>query len=133
MNPQAVKPEATSASMSLPRRKRIMVASTLSYFLHSIVAVAALIPGVQVSVLLLFVAMVIDIVKLDDARGTYLESHFRYRLRSVIIAGLLYAATAPLWILLVLPGFIAWAVISLWFAYRILNGFMHLMSREPIV
>ena len=41
-------------------------------------------PGAQVSVLLLLIAVVIDLVKRDDARSTWQESHFSWRLRSVL-------------------------------------------------
>ena len=105
--------------------------SVLSYTLHSIVAIAALLPGVQVSVVLLLIAFIIDLVKRDDERGTWQESHFRYRIRSVLIAGLLYALTSPLWILLIAPGWAAWALISLWFAYRIVKGFLRLLDEQP--
>ena len=43
----------------------------VSYLLHLVVAVAAVLPGAQVSVLLLLIAVVIDLVKRDDARGTW--------------------------------------------------------------
>ena len=39
----------------------------VSYALHLIVAVAAVLPGAQVSILLLLIALVIDLVKRDDA------------------------------------------------------------------
>ena len=34
-------------------------------------------------------------------------------------AGGLYLVTAPLWLLLFVPGWIAWGVISIWFLYRV--------------
>jgi uncharacterized membrane protein len=100
----------------------------ISYTLHAIVAVAAVLPGVQASIGLLLVAMLIDLVKKGDAVGTWQESHFRFRIRTVLIAGALYLVTAPLWILLVLPGWAAWAFISFWFAYRIIKGFLRLLD-----
>ena len=106
--------------------------SVLSYILHTVVAVAAVVPGVQASVLLLLVAVVIDLAKRDEARGTWLESHFAYRLRTVLIAGALYAVTAPLWLLLFIPGWIAWTCISIWFAYRIFVGFVKLGEAAPV-
>ena len=62
----------------------------ISYGLHLIVALAAVIPGTQVGVGLLLIAMLIDWVKRPDARGTWQESHYRWRIRSVLIAGMLY-------------------------------------------
>ena len=94
----------------------------ISYLLHLIVAVSAVVPGVQASIGLLIVAFILDLVKRDDAAGTWQESHFRWRIRSVLWAGGLYLLTAPLWLLLFLPGWIAWCVISIWFLYRIVRG-----------
>ena len=36
--------------------------------------------------------------------------------------------TAPLWLLLVVPGWIAWGLISIWFLYRIVRGWLNLGS-----
>lgn len=94
----------------------------VSYLLHLIVAVAAVVPGANVGIALLIVALVIDLVKKGDAAGTWQESHFSWRIRSVIWAGILYVITIPLWLLFVIPGWIAWGFISIWFLYRIVRG-----------
>jgi phosphoribosyl-ATP pyrophosphohydrolase len=65
----------------------------VSYILHLIVAIGAVLPGAQASVLLLLLALVIDFVKRDDAAGTWQASHFSWRIRSVLWAGLLYIVT----------------------------------------
>ena len=94
----------------------------VSYVLHLIVALGAVIPGAQPGALLLVIALIIDLVKRSDAEGTWQASHFSWRIRTVLWAGLLYIVTAPLWLLFVLPGWLAWCVISLWFLYRIVRG-----------
>ncbi len=104
----------------------------ISYLLHAIVAVGAVIPGAQPGVALLLVAFVIDLVKRGDAMGTWQESHFGWRIRSVVIAAILYLVTAPLWLLFVAPGWIAWTCISIWFLYRVVRGWMNLNSNRPI-
>lgn len=96
--------------------------SWISYGLHLVVALAAVIPGTQVGVGLLLLAMLIDWVKHPDARGTWQESHYSWRIRSVIWAGLLYVLTTPLWFPFVVPGWAAWGLISVWFLYRIVRG-----------
>ncbi len=104
----------------------------LSYILHLIVAVAAVVPGAQVGAGLLLVALVIDLVKQGDAEGTWQVSHFRWRIRTVIWAGVLYVVTLPLWFLLLLPGMIAWVVISIWFLYRIVKGMVRMNANQPM-
>jgi uncharacterized membrane protein len=104
----------------------------ISYLLHLIVAVAAVMPGAQASIALLVVAFVIDLVKKDSAVGTWQESHFAWRIRTVLWAAGLYLVTAPLWFLLLLPGWLAWTVISIWFLYRIVRGWMNLNANQPM-
>lgn len=104
----------------------------VSYLLHAIVAVAAVIPTLQASVALLVVAFIIDLVKRGDAAGTWQESHFGWRIRSVVIASILYLVTAPLWLLFVVPGWIAWTCISIWFLYRVVRGWMNLNNNRAI-
>ena len=104
----------------------------ISYLLHLVVAVSAVVPGAQVGAGLLIVALIIDLVKKSDAEGTWQASHFSWRIRSVIWAGVLYVITIPLWLLLVLPGMVAWVVISIWFLYRIVRGMVTMNQSRAI-
>ncbi len=104
----------------------------ISYLLHLIVAVAAVMPGAQASIALLIVAFVIDMVKKDDALGSWQESHFSWRIRTVLWAAGLYLLSAPLWFLFLLPGWLAWTAISIWFLYRIVRGWMNLNANLPM-
>ena len=104
----------------------------VSYVLHLIVAVGAVLPGAQASALLLVIALVIDLVKRGDAEGTWQANHFSWRIRSVLWAGVLYIVTAPLWLLFFLPGWIAWGLISLWFLYRIVRGMLAMSKNQSV-
>ncbi len=104
----------------------------ISYVMHLIVAIGALVPGGQFGALLLIVALVIDLVKKDEAEGTWQASHFSWRIRSVIWAGVLYVLTFPLFLLLYLPGAIAWATISIWFLYRIVRGMVAMNNNRAV-
>ena len=104
----------------------------VSYVLHLIVAVGALIPGGQWGPTLLIVALVLDFVKRDDAQGTWHESHFRWRIRTVGFALLAYLLTLPLWFVFLVPGWIAWLAISIWFLYRIVKGMVRMNAGKPI-
>ena len=124
--------QARSADEAQARSDSLKTWGWVSYILHLIVAVAAVIPGAQVSVALLIIALVMDLVKKDDAVGTWQESHFKWRISSVIWAGVLYVVTFPLFLLLYLPGAIAWALISIWFLYRIVKGMVRMNANQPI-
>ena len=104
----------------------------LSYVLHLIVAVAAVVPGAQVSSLLLIIALVIDLVKRGDAANTWQASHFSWRIRTVLWAGFLYLITAPLWLFFLVPGWIAWTLISIWFLYRIVLGMVRMNANRAV-
>ena len=104
----------------------------VSYWLHLVVAVAAVLPGAQVSIALLAVALVIDLVKRSDAANTWQESHFSWRIRSVIWAGILYLLTSWLWLLFIVPGWIAWGLISIWFLYRIVKGMVRMNANRSV-
>jgi uncharacterized membrane protein len=114
------------------RESSLMTVGHISYLLHTIVAVGAVLPGAQGSILLLIVAFILDLVKKGEAEGTWQESHFSWRIRSVIWAAVLYVVTIPLWILFLVPGWIAWALISIWFLYRVVRGWMALNSRKAM-
>jgi uncharacterized membrane protein len=114
------------------RQSSLKTVGHVSYLLHLIVAVGAVMPGAQASVALLIVAFVIDLAKRDSAAGTWQESHFSWRIRTVLWAAGLYLVTAPLWLLLFVPGWIAWGVISIWFLYRIVRGWMNLDANLPM-
>ena len=116
--------ENGAPALDLRRDESLRTIGHVSYALHAIVAVGAVIPGFQPSVLLLLAAFVLDLVKRGDAVGTWQESHFSWRIRSVLWAGGLYLVTSWLWLLLFVPGFIAWGLISLWFLYRVVRGWL---------
>ena len=118
--------------LSPERESSLMTVGHISYLLHILVAVGAVLPGAQGSVTLLVVAFILDLVKKGEAQGTWQESHFSWRIRSVIWAAVLYTVTIPLWFFLVVPGWIAWALISIWFLYRVVRGWMNLNNRKAM-
>lgn len=129
------KTKGESMNKNLVNNEKIESLKTIgwvSYLLHLIVAVAAVVPGANASIALLVVALVIDLVKKGDAEGSWLESHFSWRIRTVIWAGILYVVTIPLWLLFVIPGWIAWGIISIWFLYRIVRGMVAMNKDQAI-
>ena len=110
----------------------LMTVGHISYLLHTLVAVGAVLPGAQGSVTLLLVAFILDLVKKGEAQGTWQESHFSWRIRSVVWAAILYAVTIPLWFFFLVPGWIAWGLISIWFLYRVVRGWVNLNNRKAM-
>jgi uncharacterized membrane protein len=104
----------------------------VSYVLHLIVAVGAVLPGAQASALLLIIALVIDLVKRGDAEGTWQANHFSWRIRSVIWAGVLYVVTFPFFLLGLFLFNPAWILISIWFLYRIVRGMLAMSKNQAV-
>ncbi len=117
---------------ALEKMQSLNTVGTISYVLHLVVAVGAIIPGGQFGPVLLVAALILDMVNRDRAAGTWHASHFRWRIRTVLIAAALYLVTAPLWLLFLVPGWMAWIAISIWFLYRIVTGFMAMNKGQEI-
>ena len=84
------------------------------------------------------IAVVINYVKRSEVRGTWLESHFRWQIRTFWYA-LLWATIVVLVSLpltLVLIGFATWVVglfaLGVWAIYRVVRGWLALNERRPI-
>jgi uncharacterized membrane protein len=76
------------------------------------------------------VGVVIDYVKRDEAAGTWLESHFRWQI-GTFWWGLLWGVIGAV-LLLVLIGYVVWAVAGIWVIYRIVKGWLYLNDNKPI-
>jgi len=80
------------------------------------------------------IAVIVNYVKRGDARGTWLDSHFGWQIRTfwyaviwVVLAGLLILTVVGIpfaWVLLVAVG--------LWVLYRIIRGWIALAEARPM-
>ena len=82
------------------------------------------------------IAVILNYVKRSEARGTWLESHFRWQIRTFWF-GLLWVAVCVVFIVATLGVglIIAWlplGVVGLWFIYRIAFGWLRLKDRRPM-
>src|SRR4029434_8864162 len=72
------------------------------------------------------IAVILNYVKRADVRGTWLESHFRWQIRTFWY-GLLWVGLCLLFVVVTfgIGILIAWlplVIVSLWFIYRIVRG-----------
>ena len=121
----------------------LVTVTTVTYALHALgLAIgafgAASVVGSFVFGWPSIIAVVINYVKRADARGTWLESHFTWQIRSFWFAMLWAFVIGGVGALLaiVLVGFAIWAVgffvLGLWAIYRIARGWMALRDRKPV-
>lgn len=76
------------------------------------------------------IAVIVDYVKKDDARGTWLDSHFRWQIRTFWF-GLLWGVIGGI-LSLVLIGFVILAADAVWIIYRIVKGWLRLAERREV-
>ena len=76
------------------------------------------------------VAVVMDYVKVDDTKGTWLESHFAWQIKTfwVSLAGSILG-WLTVWILI---GWLLLFAIGVWAIYRIVKGWLALNDRAPL-
>jgi len=94
----------------------------------------AVVYGLQAGVFLIglsaIVAVVINYVKLDEVASTWLESHFRWQIRTFWF-GLLWGAIGSLLFVFVVGWFILMAD-AVWIIYRIVKGWLNLNDGKPM-
>ena len=76
------------------------------------------------------IAVIIDYVKRDDAAGSWLESHFRWQIRT-FWWGLLWGLIGGI-LLLVLIGYLVLAANAVWIIYRIVKGWLRLSEKREV-
>jgi len=111
------------------------------YGLHALSLVTGIITAATIVFAFLtgwpsIIAVILNYVKRSEARGTWLESHFRWQIRTFWF-GLLWVALCGLFVVATLGVglFIAWlplGVVGLWFIYRIASGWLRLNDRRPM-
>jgi len=80
------------------------------------------------------IAVIINYVKRSDARGTWLDSHFGWQIRTFWYA-LLWVVVAGLLVLTVIGIPVAWVLLvgaGLWVLYRIIRGWIALTEAKPM-
>jgi uncharacterized membrane protein len=128
----------TTAVRASPPPKLVTTAH-LVYALHALsvligVTTAATIIGAFVFGVPSIIAVIINYLNRDEARGTFLESHFRWQIRTFWFALLWFVIG---WMLLVtvlgIPRALAvFFADGLWVIYRIVRGWLALRDRKPM-
>jgi uncharacterized membrane protein len=126
-----------------PADESLITYTHVIYALHALSALIGLTSAVTVVGSFIFglpsiIAVIMNYARRSATRGTFLESHFRWQIRTfwfgLLLAIVALAVSLPL--MLVLIGFATWwlalALIGLWLIYRIARGWMALRDRRPM-
>ncbi len=113
------------------------------YALHSLSVLIGLTSAVTIVGSFIFglpsiVAVIMNYVRQSDVRGTYLEAHFRWQIRTfwfaLLWAVIVWAISLPL--MLIAIGFvtlvIGYVALAIWVIYRIVRGWVALRDRRPV-
>lgn len=132
--------ESNNNAVAPPAGREGLVALTyLIYGLHALSAMGGVLsPALVVTAFLSgwpsLIAVIINYVKRAEARGTYLESHFRWQIRTfwfalvwMMVAMLLAVTFIGIPVALV----VAWAA-GVWVLYRIARGLLRLLDEKPM-
>ena len=128
-----------SESPALWPQDGLIKLSHIIYGLHALTVVSGLLTSAFIVTAFItgwpsLIAVVLSYLKRGEARGTFLESHFRWQIRTFWFAllwvtiGLLLALTVigiPL-------AFVVVAIAGLWVLYRVARGWLNLNDRKPM-
>jgi uncharacterized membrane protein len=113
------------------------------YALHTLAVVigvttAATVVGSFVCGIPSIVAVIMNYARRSATRGTFLESHFQWQIRTfwfaVLWALAIWAVSLPLFLVLIgIPLFYAgFGALAIWIIYRVARGWLALRDRRPM-
>src|SRR6266404_1025181 len=113
------------------------------YALHSLSVLIGLTSAVTIVGSFIFglpsiIAVVMNYARQSDARGTFLESHFRWQIRTFWFALLwvlvILAISLPLMLIIVgiFTLWIGYVLLGIWVIYRIIRGWLALRDQRPV-
>ena len=126
--------QTTAGTIDHQPPSSIVTVARVVYILHSVSIILGIATGASIIGAFLFgwpsiAAVVLNYVMRSEARGTFVDSHFSWQIRTFW-----YAMG---WAVLVaIVGFFIWTigfvVMGIWVGYRIIRGWMRLSSRQPM-
>jgi uncharacterized membrane protein len=128
----------------LPKVDESLIAYThVIYALHALAVLIGLstfhtIVGSFIWGLPSIVAVIMNYARRSATIGTFLESHFRWQIRTfwfaVLWSVVIWAVSVPLMLVLIgIPLFIvAHIALGIWIAYRVARGWLALKDRRPM-
>ena len=122
----------------VPRASLVTLTHVL-YALHAISALSGMLtPAFIVTSFLAgwpsLIAVIVNLIKRSDVRGTYLDSHFGWQLRTFFYA-LLWVLLAGLLVITLIGIVVAVPlaiVVGIWVIYRLARGWLALIDRRPL-
>ena len=128
-----------SAPSGLVPREGLVTLAHIIYGLHAFSAVTGMLtPAMIVTAFLTgwpsIIAVILNYVKRSEVRGTWLDSHFSWQIRTFWYALLWLAIGGVLFLTFVgIPfAIVLWIAIGIWVLYRIIRGWLALSSQKEL-
>ena len=122
----------------MPREGLVTLAHVI-YGLHAFSALTGMLsPAMIVTAFLTgwpsIIAVILNYVKRSEVRGTWLDSHFSWQIRTFWFALLWLAVGGVLFLTVVgIPvAILVWAITGIWVLYRIIRGWLALASHKAM-
>ena len=109
------------------------------YGLHAISVIVGIVTSAFIVTMFLLgwpsiIAVILNYIKRSEARGTFLDSHFRWQIRTFWFAALWCSIGLALFLTLVgIPvAFGLLVAAGVWVAYRVIRGWIALLKGRPL-
>jgi len=129
----------SSAPSGLVPRESLVTVAHVIYALHAFSALTGLATAAFVVTAFLtgwpsIIAVIINYVKRSEVRGTWLDSHFSWQIRTFWFALLWVLVAAVLFVTVVgiLFAWAIWVITGIWVLYRIIRGWLALVSHKAM-
>ncbi len=129
---------STGADAGAPR-EGLLTLTHVIYAMHAFSALTGLLSSALIVTAFLsgwpsIIAVILNYVKRPEVRGTWLESHFRWQIRTFwfAFAWLLAGALAFVTLLGIPLALAVWILTGVWVAYRIVRGWLALGARKAM-
>src|SRR5438309_12002930 len=129
-----------SAETTVPHPSEGLITLThVIYALHAFSAITGLLSSALILTAFLtgwpsIIAVILNYAKRSEVRGTWLDSHFGWQIRTFWFALLWLVVGAMVFFTFVgIPiAIVIWVLTGLWVLYRIVRGWMTLSSKKPM-
>ncbi|MDR2837530.1 MAG: hypothetical protein LBV49_03020 [Azonexus sp.] len=128
-------PPSPAVRPSLTQLTHVIYALHASAVVVGVISSATTVVGGFIFGLPSLLAVFLNYLKRDDVAGTWLESHFRWQIRTFWFTFLWLAIGALLCLTIVLIPVVAWILIpllGLWVGYRVVRGWLALSDGRAI-
>lgn len=129
----------SSAPSGLVPRQGLVTLTHVIYALHAFSAVTGIASSALIVTAFLsgwpsIIAVILNYVKRSEVRGTWLDSHFSWQIRTFWFALLWLVIGAILFVTVVgIPfAFVLWIATGIWVLYRIIRGWLALVSQKTL-